>query len=92
MALMSISNLVVAAAKPTVNNDIRLILSDDCFSRRGPDAQTCTITAQAAAGTIEALPDGSLPAQSMGRAPSGKFILACGEYDKRGDVVKPNLA
>lgn len=62
-------------------------------SGKNPDHDTYTVTARIASGEltglrIEALPDSSLPNQSLGRAPNGNFVLT----DVEAEVSAPGLA
>ena len=59
---------------------------------RNPGTDTYTITSPLAAGTftgllLEALPDPTLPNQSLGRAPNGNFVLTGIE----GEISAPSL-
>ncbi len=61
-------------------------------SGKNVDFDTYTITAPLAAGSfsgvlLEALPDASLPAQSLGRAPNGNFVLT----DLHATISAPQL-
>ncbi len=81
---------VKAASKTTFTRQ-----ADASWLAVGPAAgqETYTVTAPIAAGTfggvlLESLPDASLPAQSVGRAPNGNFILSGIE----AELSAPSLA